>query len=214
MSRIYVAVDLDGTLSTANVSFAFGRFLYSQGRISCFRSIISALVYLVHCFHLLSIKAVHRSIFRILFVGVSRDSMERDVAVFVRDYWDSLIRHSVCDEIARYIREGAHVALLSSSPDFLVAQVASRLNISTYMATEYVVDEKGLFRRIGIIVTGCEKAQFVREVKKNADIEVVAITDSTLDRPLLEEATVVIVVDPDYLLAREAKKRGWKIIAR
>lgn len=212
MTGVYVAVDLDGTLTKSNVSFAFGRFLYAHGRISLIQTFLPAFLYLFHWLGLLSIERLHQLVFRALFLGKPRADIETDVAQFLDLHWSTLVRPSIQTELSQFVAQGAHVALLSSSPDFLVRQVAKRLGIEDVQATEYIVDEKGHFAAIGQLVNGFMKAQIVQKVKKIEALEIVAITDSILDKPLLEEADVVIAVAPDRKLARLARLRGWRVV--
>ena len=209
---LYVAVDVDGTLTHSNVSFAFGRFLYSKGAISFFQAFMSALYYGAHSIGLLSVDRLHRLIFRTLFLGRKKELMEAVVDEFFELYGEQLIREQIREEVLSLRNHGAKIAILSSSPDFLVKGIARTLSIEEWYATEYVVDERGCFSSIGRVVTGSVKAQIVRDVKKRDGCSVMAMTDSMLDGPLLEEAESVVAVFPDRRLKRLAKKRGWRIV--
>ena len=208
----YVAVDVDGTLTHSNVSFAFGRFLYRKGVISFAHACMPAFFYLAHSLGCISIERLHRFIFQTLFLGRPKDQIEKCVDVFLDLHGQQLLRPSIREEIAVLRQQGARLALLSSSPDFLVEKVARMLAIQEWVATEYVVDTTGVFASIGRIVTGEVKAQIVREIKRRDGVAIIAMTDSMLDMPLLEEADEVVAVYPDRRLKSVAAQRGWRIV--
>ena len=210
MKPLFVALDVDGTLTVSNVSVAFGRFLYKRGRISWLQALMASLRYAAHRAGIFSVQTLHRGIFKALFLGKDRKRIEQDAALFWEEQWTALIRTSVIKEISALT--GQRVALLSSSPDFLVGEAAKRLGIFEWYATEYITGPDGRFQRIGRVMTGEEKACIVQEVKKKGDNVIMAITDSMLDLPLLEEADTVMVVSPEKKLARLAKERGWRIV--
>ena len=210
MSTLFAALDVDGTLTTSNVSFAFGRFLYERGRISWIQALIAAFRYGLHRLGFLSVEALHRGIFASLFLGKERKEVEQEAEHFWDQEWGRLVRPSMLEEV-RGLR-GARIALLSSSPDFLIAGAARRLGIGEWYATEYLAGPNGRFQGVGRVVSGKEKAKIVQEVKKKGDNAIMAITDSMLDLPLLEEADIAVVVAPKGKLARLAKERGWRIV--
>jgi HAD superfamily phosphoserine phosphatase-like hydrolase len=207
---LFVAVDVDGTLTRSNVSFAFGHFLYGQGRISLCQALRAALRYAVHKLGLLSVQALHTEIFRILFSGQDKHQIDNAVVQFWNEKWEGLVRTSILNELKAL--HGQRIALLSASPDFLIRPIAKRLGIQEWYATEYVTDSEGRFQRVGRIVTGTVKAEIARQVKKKDGLAIMALTDSMQDAPLLEEATVVVAVFPERGLARLAKERGWRIV--
>ena len=208
----YIAVDVDGTLTHSNVSFAFGRFLYCKGMVSFFRVLLPVIFYALHVIGWISVECLHRSIFKILFCGRSKERIGEAVDEFLALSGPALLRPSVQHELTSLRNRGDRVALLSSSPDFLVSKVAHQLGIEEWVATEYEVDEKGNFSSIGRIVTGTVKAHIAKEVKRRDGLPITAMTDSMLDVPLLEEADEVVAVFPDRKLRKYAKKRGWRIV--
>ena len=210
MKPLFVAFDVDGTLIRSNTSFAFGRFLYENGRITLWQALRAALRYAAHKMGFLSVQALHTGIFAILFLGEDKHQIDNDVVRFWNEKWDSLVRTSMLTELNGL--HGQRVALLSASPDFLIREVAKRLGLNEWYATEYVTDSEGRFQRLGRIVTGAVKAQIVREMKKNEGLAIMALTDSMQDAPLLEESTTVVAVFPERRLARLAKERGWRIV--
>jgi HAD superfamily phosphoserine phosphatase-like hydrolase len=211
-ANLYVAVDVDGTITRSNISFAFGRFLYDNGEISFFRALQLAAYYGAHCLGLLSIDRLHTLVFHALFQGRHAASIQTRVQQFFSQYGEALIRTHIREELFRRQAEGATIALLSSSPDFLVREVARLLSVDRWYGTEYVVDSQGRFAFLGRVVSGAVKAQIAREAKALRHCFVMAMTDSVLDKALLDEAHIVVVVVPDRQLARIAHHNGWRVI--
>jgi HAD superfamily phosphoserine phosphatase-like hydrolase len=208
----YVAVDVDGTLTHSNVSFAFGRFLYRNGVISFFQAVMPALYYWAQVLGCISVECLHRRIFKTLFYGRSGEYIERIADEFLHLSSTHLIRRQIQKELFALRRDGAHLALLSSSPDFLVKKVASLLDIEEWHATEYIVDDRGRFSGVGRVVTGTVKAEIVREVRRRQGSFIIAMSDSILDLPLLEAADEAVAVFPDRRLSRCARHRGWRVV--
>ncbi len=99
------------------------------------------------------------------------------------------------------------VAILSNSPYFVVQSISKRLGVSNIQATEYRVDDKGFLCDIALLVDGKVKADYL---KNHPFSEKEAYTDSILDLPFLEAASIKIAVRPDKKLARLAHQNGWE----
>lgn len=208
----YAAIDVDGTLTHSNVSFAFGRFLYRQGEISLLQALMPAVFYAAHALGFLSTERLHQMIFRRLFRGRQKAQIDRAVDVFFDRHGQQLLRDSIKEETALLQQRGVRCALLSSSPDFLVEKIARMVAIQEWTATTYTVDGRGGFSSVGRVVTGEVKAQIVEDIKRRDGLSILALTDSILDLPLLEAADQVVVVCPDRALQKIARQRGWRVI--
>lgn len=206
---VYLALDVDGTLTTQNLSYQFGRFLYQNKLISLPEALLAGVIYGLHTFGLCSVSWLHRSLFALLFKGKSGGVIEEAADRFLAASLPALFREAVVQEVKARQRHGAIVGLFSSSPDFLVRRVAQAVGAQEWFATQYQLDSKGQFSRIGRIVSGKEKADYVRQMGLQF---LVAMSDSFLDVPLLLEADEAIVVCPDRRLARLARLKGWRRI--
>lgn len=108
-----------------------------------------------------------------------------------------------------------YVVLLSSSPDFLVKEIARRLQIDHWGATEYRINHQGIFTTLGLIMEGENKARFIQELNKEKKFsysDITVFSDSHLDLPLLNLAGKVIAVNPDSRLKRICQQRNWEVL--
>jgi HAD superfamily phosphoserine phosphatase-like hydrolase len=209
---VYIASDVDGTITTKNISCLFGRFLYKKKVIGFWRSFFAVGFYFLHAIGFCSVISLHKILFYLLFKGKSKKVLEDAADQFFADSLSKLFRIPVLQELSRLRNQGAVVALLSSSPDFLIKKVALALCLEESHATTYCVDENGFFSHLGRIVTGDVKAKLVRNIRQTTNASIVAISDSMLDLPLLLEADEGIVVCPGRKLAYLAGQRGWRVI--
>ncbi len=207
----YIAVDVDGTLTRSNISFAFGRYMYKEGLISFFDAMRSACSYFLHTIGLLSMQGLHSSIFCSLFSGQRAEEIKKAADRFFEENGKGLFRAAVAEEVLLLQKEGARVVLLSSSPDFLVERVANYIGVEEWSATEYVVKDK-VFSKLGRIITGSEKAKIAADVYLREGLSITVFTDSMLDLPLIQIADRVVVVSPERKLLRLSKQKGWRVL--
>lgn len=208
----YVAIDVDGTLTRRNLSFAFGLFMYRHGLLSLWKACGAVIVYLGHKIGVVSIEKLHQLLFALIFQGQEHQRIEDAANSFFRDCLPPLLRDDVRREVLEWQERGSTLALLSSSPDFLVAGVAKALGILEWYATEYRC-QSGNFSTLGVVMTGAVKASIVRAVREKTHEQIVAMSDSIHDIAFLNEADCGIAVYPGFFLHRYAMKRGWRVIS-
>lgn len=201
--------DLDHTLLKGNISVYFGRLLWRNSFISL-RSFVS-LVWAYCSYHLRfsSLENLHKIAFESFFKArtfASFSSLFKECSAEL----PSLFRKEILSQLQGALARGDRVALLSSSPDFLVNLVAQHLGIDICFASEYVL-EKGCFTRINSILTGDKKADLLEKIQKRNE-KVFVFSDSIEDLPLLLKADKVLLVDPDRLLRKIAHKKSWSIL--
>jgi HAD superfamily phosphoserine phosphatase-like hydrolase len=127
----------------------------------------------------------------------------------------SLINEPILHRLRTAQSAGHHVLILSSSPDFLVSEIASRLNVGSWKATSYQVNDHGKFDTISHVMGGYDKAEYVAEMSQQLSIPLNFVTvysDSALDLPLLTIVGEAICVRPDDRLKGLCKQNGWEII--
>jgi phosphoserine phosphatase len=210
MARKLLAIDLDKTLVRTNMSFAFGRYLYRQGELPLWKALFCACMYFLHVAHMVSLQTLHGSIFATIFQGRSKSDFHDLVLQFFHDVVPTLLRGSILQEIEAFRKEGAKLMLLSSSPDFLVEKMAEKLFLDDWHGTRYAVDKSGRFCHVGELMSGQRKATMLKPF--SSVMEIIAMTDSMADAPLINQASFVIAVAPDKALYKLAKERGWRII--
>lgn len=190
--------DLDHTLLKGNVSFEFGKHLYRQGFISLREVVVLLFFYGRHRYLAGSLDKLHRAVFTFLFKGKSLGLIEREVDLFLPTLLSRLTL-----PLAHRVKTGG--LILSSSPDFLVRPLARQLGAEG-KGSLYAVDAQGNFSHIVSIMDGQAKADALPSGPCTF------YTDSLLDLPALEKASIPIVVGSDKKLCQLARQRGWQIL--
>lgn len=125
-----------------------------------------------------------------------------------------MLNQPVVDEYTNAKDLGHYTVLLSSSPDFIVSEIAKRMRFHAWAGTEYTLCENQEITGIGLLMEGEQKAAYVLNLMEDLKItknHVTAYSDSHLDIPLLETAGNPIVVNPDRKLRKVSVSRGWRI---
>ncbi len=208
-----VIFDLDGTLAAENVSFAFSKFLYRQGKISLMQMLSLISVYIGHKIGLSSIEDVHCFAFRTICKNESVQKISSFIDQFLQEALPRLLRPQLVSRLLEAKAKGSDVWLLSSSPDCIVLPIASYLGIKTVEATRYMVKD-GLYAGISSIISGREKRHFLERHKGVKYEDVIAYSDSIHDLPLLEAVGTPIAVCPDRELKKVAEARHWQILEK
>lgn len=124
--------------------------------------------------------------------------------------------------VRAHLDAGDRILLLSGAFAPFVASVARDLGIHHWLGTELAVAADGRCAgRIQTLLIGPPKVQalntFLREQKQAGNVfdlaEAYAYADGLQDLPLLTRVGHPVAVNPDRGLGREARKRGWEIIA-
>lgn len=207
--------DLDHTLLTVNSSFYFGSFLYRQKFFSFWKLPGCLIDYARHKWLGMSIHDLHTKIFKRLFIGRALSDVERHVNIFLKQSLDNLLYSPIVQRLLEAQHRGDDVLILSSSPDFLVKDIARRLHVSHWKATMYQTDEKGRLTAISHVMDGEDKANYIKELVDRKQFLRSAITvysDSYLDLPILKMAGQAIGVGPDSHLKRVCLQNGWEIL--
>lgn len=207
--------DLDHTLLRGNSSFHFGMYLFRQHALSYLRVPYVLCCYGLHKGNFLALSSLHNAVFKTLFQGRSLASYSKYVAAFLQQELDKLLYLPAIKQLQHAQKRGDFVAILSSSPEFLVTAIAEKLAVTCARGSIYALDHRDCFSHISFLMEGREKAVWVDEKSKHlqiARINVTAYTDSILDLPLLLSAGRPIAANPDKELRALAKCNAWEII--
>jgi len=118
--------------------------------------------------------------------------------------------------VARLQAEGWSVVLATTSLDLIVAPLARHLGVAEVVASRLEFSDgvaTGRFQGLPLLKE--EKKRRVLEFLRERGVgpEACAFySDSVLDLPLLEAVGRPVAVNPDVLLARIARRRGWSIL--
>lgn len=212
--KILLCFDLDGTLYPGNTSMAFYKYMLKNKTISKATWPLAVLAYLSYRVTCKNITFLHKFVHKWVLSRVSSHRILRSVPDFIRNVILPNLRKKLIDQIHAAQAQGHKIALLSSSPDFIVNEVASMLNINLTLASTYPVNTSGHFcHKIGVI-RGENKANWIDsflEVNPSCN-QVIAFSDAMEDLPMLLKADVKYAVFPETSLHHLSLKNGWQLI--
>lgn len=203
--------DLDHTLLKVNSSFRFGIYLYRNGVFSFMKFVSLLCYYSCHLLGFFPISYLHEKASTLFFEGLSVQLLKQHVVCFIDQQLDQMLNIQLITILNQAIADNHFVAILSSSPQFLVQPIAERLGVSHYIGTEYSINSDGTLGALVHSVQGVDKAQFVEKLKFQSD-EIAAYSDSHFDLPLLKSVGYPVAVNPSKLLRRASVERGWQIL--
>ncbi len=201
--------DLDRTLVKKTASFSFYFHLLAN-KILPKRTLFKIVpLYFKARFGKLSIQDLHHEVFEIALRGNLLSVFIEEAKKFLDGWLEKQIHPVVYDRFIKAKAVGERTFLLSSSPDFIVREIASRLGFDEWRGTEYNVDKEGRLCEIASLIEGKAKLMWA---KKIPCLSSVVYTDSEDDRPLLEWADQAVVVQPSLSLKRLALANNWEVI--
>jgi HAD superfamily hydrolase (TIGR01490 family) len=213
--RVAAFFDIDGTLLSVNTAPLYARYLRQHGRARRRDLVRTALYLLQYRLNLLDIdRAIERAS---RFIAGQR---EDEVAAFCEQWYREMVRAYLVPEMLRVLEEhrraGHALALLSSSTNYLAQPLARELDVEHMLVTRLeVVDGCFTGRPITPVCYGPGKVHWATEFARRHEIDLARsffYTDSVTDVPVLELVGNPRVVNPDRLLRRLARKRGWEIV--
>lgn len=134
------------------------------------------------------------------------------------DFWAEIepqIRPGARAAVERHRAAGDHLALLTSSSNYLSQPVVDLLGLHETLCNRFeVVDGVFTGKSTGPLCFGPGKIHHAEALSTRLGIplsECTFYTDSYSDLPVLERVGQPVAVHPDPRLNREAKRRGWRI---
>jgi len=211
-----IVFDLDHTLLTVNSSFRFGAFLYRRNFFSFWILFGCLIDYARYKWLGMPIQQLHLKTFVRLFKGRSLNTIQRHVIQFLNESLNKLLYPPVLKKLEDHQAQGDYVMILSSSPDFLVGQIAARLKVDHWKGTVYQADKNGQLIAISQFMEGEDKADYLKELLSHLKFSQLSLTvysDSYLDLPLLKMAGQAVGVRPDHRLKKICLQNRWEIIS-
>ncbi len=210
--------DLDKTVITKASVLAFGYPMYHQG--------------------LLSKKAVLKGLYAqavYLHLGANEDRLARlrDSVLALTKGWEQakvrrIIEEALDEVIApiiykdalelmdRHRAEGRLIVIVSASPEEMVLPLSRYLGADEAIASRARIDEFGRYTgEMAFYAYGPYKAEAMRELAQRRGLDLsrsYAYSDSYTDLPMLEAVGHPVAVNPDRVLQRIAKDRGWEVV--
>ncbi len=209
--------DLDKTVIARASMAAFGHHFYQGGLISrstVVRALASQFVFL----HL---GANDQKLARIReqVLAMTRGWDQRQVARIVRETLDEVVEPIIyaeaLDLIEQHHSAGRRTYIVSASPEEIVQPLAEYLGVDGAIASRAVVDLDGRYTgEMAFYAYGPFKAEAIRQLAATEGIDLeasYAYSDSYTDVPMLEAVGHPVAVNPDRVLARLARQRGWEV---
>ncbi len=210
-----VIFDLDHTLISTNSSYVYLKTLYQRGALSISVLLRAALLKCRFYATSMTLEKLHHVVFDRMLRGFSLESLEKHIDALVEKLLPGALYLPAYQELMDAQKRGDYIALISSSPDFLVRRFASYFGIDSWEGTAYDVDHELRLCNIAKLITGPQKKRSLLRLQERFGIpkkQVVVYTDSHDDIPLLLEAGEAVAVNPDRKLAKLARINKWRII--
>ncbi|MBO4209709.1 HAD family hydrolase [Micromonospora echinofusca] len=114
-----------------------------------------------------------------------------------------------------HLDNGQRVWLVSAAPVEIGRVIAARLGLTGAIGTvAEVIDGAYTGRLVGDLMHGPAKADAVTQLAEVEGLDLarcVAYSDSANDLPMLSSVGRAVAVNPDSVLLREARLRGWQV---
>ncbi len=210
--------DLDKTVIARASLAAFGHPLYRDGLVSrstVARALVSQFVYL----HLGAsedrLDRIRESVLT-LARGWDRERVARIVRETLDQVVEPIIFAEALDLIEQHQAAGRAVFLVSASPSEIVEPLGDYLGVDGTIASRAVVDADNRYTgAMAFYCYGPYKAEAMRDLAREQQIDLAAsyaYSDSYTDVPMLEVVGHPVAVNPDRVLNRLARERGWPVV--
>jgi len=209
--------DVDKTVIARASMAAFGHTFYRGGLISratVMRALASQLVYLHLGASEQKLAKIRESV-----LALTKGWDQQEVARLVREALDEVVEPIIYAEALELIEKhraaGRKIYIVSASPVEIVQPLAEYLGVDGAIASRAVIDRDGRYTgEMAFYAYGPFKAQSMRDIAVFEGIDLsesYAYSDSYTDVPMLEADGHPVTVNPDRVLARLARERGWEI---
>ena len=208
--------DLDKTVIAKASIAAFGRPFYRGGLINrrlIVRALVSQIIYLHLGASEQKLDRMRESMLT-LTTGWDQAQIRAIVREALEETVEPIIYAEALDLIEAHRAAGHKVYLVSASPEEIVEPLAEHLGVDGCIATRTVVDEEGRYSgEMDFYAYGPFKAEAIVALAAEVGIDLAessAYSDSYTDLPMLEAVGHPVAVNPDRVLAKTAKERGWE----
>ena len=214
--KVSAFFDIDGTLLSVNTAPLYARYMRRHGRARR-RDILRTAYYLVrYKLNLLDLESAMEQA-----SGMIAGKSEAEVAEFCERWYREVVRDylvpGMVEILEEHRAEGHEIAFLSSSTQYLAGPLARDLRVEHLLVTRLeVVDGRFTGRPVRPVCYGQGKVHWARSFAEERGVDLAEswfYTDSVTDLPVLELVGNPRVVNPDRLLRREARRRGWPILS-
>jgi HAD superfamily hydrolase (TIGR01490 family) len=213
-ARVGAFFDVDKTILSENSGALYLRALWERGEVD-WRTVVANLAsYLQYKVNLLNIERFTENTVQ-QFKGQSEKALLAEAEQWFADYCMPSIYPEAAELVHKHQGHGHVVALVSGATKYIVDPLASHLGVEHTMHTHMEVkDGEFTGRVIQPVCFGEGKIYWLQQLIERAGIDLAKsyfYTDSITDLPLLDLVGHPVVVNPDPLLYREARRRRWPV---
>lgn len=206
--------DVDKTILAENSGALYFRALWDRGEVDWQTLAINLGSYLRYKLNLLDLERWTESTL-MAFRGQSEQELGVQAAQWFIDYVRPTIYAEARELIAKHHAQGHVVALVSGANKFVLRPLADDLGVEHIMCTQMEVED-GVFtgRPVQPVCFGEGKIYWLQQLLERDELDLAKswfYTDSITDQPLLDLVGHPVVVNPDPLLYREARRRRWPV---
>ena len=207
--------DIDDTLIKGSAGGYLIRHLYREGLIRL--ATVLRLGYYVVLYRLNRLRQT--DVYRWGY-GLCGDRPLAQVEQILDAAFERYVSRRVYRDALRLVREhrerGHLVVAISGAPDYMVERLCRLLGIEHFIATKTPIVGDRVSRDVQEpICYGAGKLLFATEFAARHGVDLHAsyfYSDSASDLPLLEQVGYPVAVNPQRLLRRHARRRGWRIL--
>jgi HAD superfamily hydrolase (TIGR01490 family) len=214
MSRVGAFFDLDRTLVACNTGRLFLQDLRRRGEISLAKALRAVTWLAKYRLAMVDLQTITAHMADFLRGRAERDFAEQCLRLVEDEILPRLLPAGL-RAVERHRDEGHVLALLSSSPRYVVEPVARALGVEAVGATEFEVQRGRLTGQLaGPACFGTGKVHWAERMQGSLGLDLDAswfYTDSYTDLPMLERVAHRVAVNPDPRLRRTARSRGWPV---
>ncbi|MHB8189616.1 MAG: HAD family hydrolase [Ferrimicrobium sp.] len=207
--------DLDKTVIARASLLALGSKFFQEGLINrrtVVRSLYAQSIYRYLGANERRLKRLENSV-----LGLTRGWEQSVVTRIVTDALIEIITPLIYQEAIELIHyhqeNGRKVYLVSASPEEIVTPLAKFLSVDGAIASRSRIDAAGMYTgELEFYAYGPYKEEAIRSLAETQGIDLsasYAYSDSYTDLPMLEVVGHPVAVNPDRVLARVARERGW-----
>ena len=205
---------MDNTLIAENSGSLYVRYRYQRGEIDHFELLRSAFSYLQFKLGVLDVGSWTRRMM-VGFKGRSEWEVEEEAARWFDDLMLQTVYPEAVELVDEHLAAGHVVAIVSGALGFVVRPVAKRLGIEHIIHTRLEVEDGVLTGRVEDPVCFEEgKIYWLEQFIDEHEIDLARsyfYTDSISDLPLLDVVGHPVATNPDPVLHRTARRRGWEV---
>lgn len=210
-------LDLDKTVIAKASMMAFGQPLYREGLLSrraILRGLYAQLVYLHLGASEARLERIREAVLT-LTKGWDQARLRAIVAETIEEVVEPIIFSEALELIAAHREAGRRVFIVSASPEEIVAPLGLYLGADEVIASRPRVDGSGRYTgEMQYYAYGPSKADAMKDIAAREGIDLAAsyaYSDSFTDLPMLEVVGHPVAVNPDRMLLKVARDRGWEV---